>query len=236
MALRAVIEHPKFIRLKLELGIPKYQALGLLESLWHFTGRYTPCGDIGRYEDGDIEAWLEWDGEPGVLIAALIKSHWLDKDKTHRLVVHDWSTHADKATKMALKRGGLEPVVHTACQLVDNKCAQRADISPPPVPVPVPVPEPDKKLSGNSKTREEPLGKVSLSLSSETGMVATDSGEVPLAVARSELKVLGKMAMPSVPDDDPKRTELKRQLLRAQRIGDKGKIADLQVQLRGIGC
>lgn len=114
MALRAVIDHPKFARLKAALRVPKYTALGMLECLWHFTGKFTPDGRIGKYSVEEIEAWLEWEGEEGFLVAALIKSGWLDVDETHGLIVHDWHKHADEASKLALKRAGLEFVKPTS--------------------------------------------------------------------------------------------------------------------------
>ncbi len=51
MALRAVPDHPKFADLMARLGRPKYVALGCLEAVWHFTGRFTPQGNIGKYTD-----------------------------------------------------------------------------------------------------------------------------------------------------------------------------------------
>ncbi len=56
MALRAVPDHPKFADLKARLGRPKYVALGCLETIWHFTGRFTPQGNLGKYTDQAIEA------------------------------------------------------------------------------------------------------------------------------------------------------------------------------------
>jgi hypothetical protein len=143
MALRAVLEHPKFSHLKTILGETRAHCLGYLEAIWHFTGRFTPQGNIGKYEDGQIEAWVEWQGTPGSLINALVQSHWIDRDASHRLVVHDWHIHADAATKLALKRSksyfvatvsrqcrnGVSTVFGTTSELIE-------------LPVPEPVPEP----------------------------------------------------------------------------------------------
>ncbi len=107
MALRVVTESPKFGHLKGLLRRGRFSALGALESVWHFCGKFTPQGDIGKYSDGAIEGWVEWDGEPGALIAALVESHWLDADPLHRLIVHDWHIHADRATREALRKAGL---------------------------------------------------------------------------------------------------------------------------------
>jgi hypothetical protein len=113
MALRAVIDHPKFNRLKALIRCNRSVALGYLECLWHFTGRFAPAGDLGRYEDAEIEAWLEWDGPEGALIEAMIKARWIDRDPVHRLIVHDWRDHADDATRAAVKRKNLEWVTPT---------------------------------------------------------------------------------------------------------------------------
>jgi hypothetical protein len=139
MALRAVPEHPKFAAFKAIIEQPKGPAAGWLEMVWHFAGRFTPQGNIGKYSDKEIEAWVEWDGPPGKLIDALIQSRWLDRDPVHRLLVHDWAQHADKATKNALMRAQLAfctPGVRT-----DGQESSTASRLPEPVPVPVPVPE-----------------------------------------------------------------------------------------------
>ena len=117
MALRAVLDHPKFNRLKALLKANKCSTLGYLEGLWHFTGRFTPNGNItagGKYSVEDIEAWLEWDGAEGALIAAMVRARWIDDDPVHGLIVHDWHVHADDATKLALKRREVPFCVPTA--------------------------------------------------------------------------------------------------------------------------
>ena len=143
MALRAVPEHPKFADFKTRLNLPKAVALGYLECIWHFTGRFTPQGNIGKYSDASIEAWCEWPGEPGVLIEALTESRWIDRDPDHRLLIHDWHEHADNATKMALKRAGKIPFVSTVSPQCLHTVTQNATVLILPVPVPVPVPEPE---------------------------------------------------------------------------------------------
>lgn len=147
MALRAVPGHPKFADLKAILKQPKGAVIGWLETMWHFTGQFTPQGNIGKYTDSQIEAWVEWDGEPGALIAAMVKARWIDRDTTHRLLVHDWAQHADKATKNALKRAGLDfctPTVRTEISEEEKSVhpSRLPEPVPEPEPVPVPVPEP----------------------------------------------------------------------------------------------
>ena len=64
----------------------RFAALGCLEAMWHFTGRFTPQGNIGKYTDEAIEAWLEWDGVPGLLIDAMVESKRIDRDSQRRPV------------------------------------------------------------------------------------------------------------------------------------------------------
>jgi hypothetical protein len=164
MALRAVPDHPKFADLKARIGRPKYVALGCLEAIWHFTGRFTPQGNIGKYPDQAIETWVEWDGEPGELISALIDTHWIDRNEEFRLLVHDWNQHADKATKNALGRSKLPFCTLT----VRTESVQSTDENPEsgtvyrlpepePVPVPVPVPVPEAKAKAPAKVKPLPF-------------------------------------------------------------------------------
>lgn len=154
MALRAVPDHPKFADLMAKLGRPKCVALGCLEAVWHFTGRFTPQGNIGKYSDDAIETWVGWDGSPGALIDALTHARWLDPNPEHRLIVHDWHIHADNATKTALRRSHLRFVVSTVLQQCgDNDAETFNDVSnqwrpPEPEPVPEPEPEPVKTETG----------------------------------------------------------------------------------------
>ena len=159
MALRAVPDHPKFANLKATIRQPKGATLGWLEAIWHFAGRFTPQGNIGKYPDQAIETWVEWDGKPGALIAALIQTGWIDVDSTHRLLVHDWNQHADKATKNALQRANLTLFVRTSgvqCTY-KNPEIEPAYRLPEPVPVPEPVPEPDSNTPPRAK---KPLAEI----------------------------------------------------------------------------
>lgn len=79
-------------------------AVGFLELMWHWTARFAPPGDIGRWSDAEIAGALRWEGEPAVLIGALLDSRFLDHDFNHRLIVHHWSEHADDAIHIALAR------------------------------------------------------------------------------------------------------------------------------------
>lgn len=102
--LRGTLDHPKFMELQDRLDVSRHVAVGLLECLWHMTARYTPDGGVGKWSDRKIARWLEWEGDPGELIAALVESGWLQPDPDCRLYVHDWHVHADDAVHRSLAR------------------------------------------------------------------------------------------------------------------------------------
>lgn len=156
MALRAVPEHPKFFALKDALHIRKYHALGILEALWHFAGKFAPRGNVGKFKDSEIEGWLEWDGERGALVAALTDVGWLDKSEEHRLVIHDWHEHADQTTRKQLGRTKTAFVSDRSGQVPDVS-GQNGKVSGPPEPVPVPEPVKKKQVPSRDKREANPI-------------------------------------------------------------------------------
>lgn len=138
---RGTPDHPKMSRLAETLGIPKAYAVGLLEMLWHFTGRFAPRGDIGRYPDSDIARAVGWETEPSKLIHALLQEGWIDSDNAYRLLIHDWPEHCEQAVRKYLSRNKLR---------FARKSGRRPDAvkpapSGPPLPLPLPMPEPMPK-------------------------------------------------------------------------------------------
>ena len=71
--------HPKLLELMDRLGLRRWEAFGLLECLWHFTAKFTPIGNIGKFSDETIARSLDWDRtSPADLISALVDVGWLD--------------------------------------------------------------------------------------------------------------------------------------------------------------
>lgn len=142
---RQALNHTKMDLLMSHLRIPRYAAVGILESLWHLTAREAPRGDIGKLSDERIAIGIDWRGaanrtrqqEATRLVHALTESGWLDSHDSYRLVVHDWHDHADEAVKKFIKRNNLT----WASLDMSGNAPTRPDMSCLPVPVPVPVPE-----------------------------------------------------------------------------------------------
>jgi len=86
-------EHIKFKMLMRRLNLSQWQAVGVLESIWHLTARSCPAGDIGSFSNDEIAVAIGWDGDGNDLIDALVKHGWLDQSDEHRIIVHDWEEH-----------------------------------------------------------------------------------------------------------------------------------------------
>ena len=142
----------------------KWEAVGILELLWHFTAKFAPAGDIGKFPDSTIAKAIDWNRATDRLVDALVESRWLDRCTCHRLVIHDWWDHADDSVHMKLARArerfadGTTPhtkrlpkdeKAHADEYYVQNPCArkahgvQRADGKPLPLPLPKPEPLPE---------------------------------------------------------------------------------------------
>jgi hypothetical protein len=101
---REAVSHTKMKRLCRALDVPLYEAVGLLELLWHTTSRQAPRGDIGRISDDDIALSMDYREDASILIAAITDSGWIDRNNEHRLIIHDWPDHAEDGVHMKLAR------------------------------------------------------------------------------------------------------------------------------------
>lgn len=69
MARPGLMNHPKFRRLVLQLGLPVAHTRGLLELLWETAYE---CGDPFIGDSTDVELAAGWTGQPGELTSALL--------------------------------------------------------------------------------------------------------------------------------------------------------------------
>lgn len=170
---RVCTESLKFKRFVRKFSLPEYQAIGLLEAVWHLAARETPRGDIGRLSNEDIALGIGWTDEPQALVDMLVEGKWLDRSDEHRLIVHDIHEHADEALrKLVARRGGF--LSETNCpnlkdarrHLTDDVatmsgCTEMVsgDVSTcqnivPRAPEPEPEPEPEETITSESDCKE----------------------------------------------------------------------------------
>ncbi len=100
---RGATEHPKMLDLMERLACTRREAVGVVELLLHYTARFAPLGDIGKWTDQAIAKACDWPNADD-LIAALRGAGWLDDSETHRLLVHDWPEHSDDAVHLSVAR------------------------------------------------------------------------------------------------------------------------------------
>lgn len=97
-------DHPKLMDLQARLNVTKPHAVGVLECLWHWTAKFTPAGNVGRYPDIMIAQAIGWTGDPEQLVEGLVEAGWIDRSDEHRLVVHDWPDHCEDSVHLRLAR------------------------------------------------------------------------------------------------------------------------------------
>jgi hypothetical protein len=105
---RGTPDHPKIKFLAERLRKDEVWATGMIELLFHATARYSPRGNIGKWNDRAIAEILKWRSKPDTLIDALVDTGWLDRDPDHRLIVHDWDEHADQSVRKVLAKQGVD--------------------------------------------------------------------------------------------------------------------------------
>src|ERR1044071_8977558 len=151
-------EHPKTLDLAERLKCGRATAVGHLELLFHFTAKYAPQGDIGRYSDRQIESALDWSPgrwkRDGELIKALLDAGWLESHAVHRLIVHHWHHHADDSVRKRMSRAGLSFLTDTSKvsrqtpDSIRTGSAVQSDNGSLPEPEPEPEPEPAARCTG----------------------------------------------------------------------------------------
>jgi hypothetical protein len=94
----------KFKALGKRLGLPMYQCVGLLESLWLLAQIQARDGDLSKFSNLEIAGWIEWPGDESALVDALVETHWLDR-KDGLLAIHDWDEHKPTWLKGVEARG-----------------------------------------------------------------------------------------------------------------------------------
>lgn len=93
--------HAKTKALARQLGIQRAHAVGHLACLWAYCIERHPGGVI---RDDAVEAAAEWEGEQGVLLAALIERRWLERDSPTTVALHDWDDYTKGYRKVVADR------------------------------------------------------------------------------------------------------------------------------------
>ena len=99
----------KFLTLKQDLRISGPKLLGFLEWLWQWAHEWSDREAVDylgpRFETGEVEAVIEWDGEPGAFEAAALARGWLDRDRESEcFVLHDYHQHCPRTIKSAIAK------------------------------------------------------------------------------------------------------------------------------------
>lgn len=93
--------HPKVKKAARIAGINEFEMIGRLHCLWWWALDYASDGDLTNYSDDDIEAAVDWAGQPGLFVKAMIECGFnghgglIDVTQESR-EIHDWFEYAGK--------------------------------------------------------------------------------------------------------------------------------------------
>lgn len=93
--------HPKVKKAARIAGINEFEMIGRLHCLWWWALDYAPDGNLTNYSDDDIEAAVDWQGQPGLFARALIDCGFnghggLINVTQDSREIHDWFDYAGK--------------------------------------------------------------------------------------------------------------------------------------------
>jgi hypothetical protein len=86
-------DHRKVLKLARRLEISPTTALGHLATLWTWTLRIAPDGDLSGFDAEDIEIGAKWDGAPGLFVRAAVACRLIDEDEMG-FEIHDWKHYS----------------------------------------------------------------------------------------------------------------------------------------------
>lgn len=193
----------KFRRLKMMMGAPEYHVIGLLESLWLFTAKNAPLGNVGKYTNEDIAAMVDWQGSADELVRMLTEARWLDEHPSHRLVVHDWHDHAPNYVKANVKQhmGGDWSSLRSGV-VVDQSTTRSSGLSEAPSDHPSDTPKDTPKDGPSDRPSDTPTKSSQVKPSQAQSNLKTK----PRPVKPNQEKLLvekttGSLLPGSLPDD-----------------------------------
>lgn len=99
--------HPKFRRLGRALGVSHVTAKGHVATLWSWSLRYAPDGDLSGLDIEDIADAADWEDDPKIFVDALVKAGLIDGDTRDGYAIHEWMERAGsyrEATRKAAQR------------------------------------------------------------------------------------------------------------------------------------
>lgn len=87
--------HPKTVKLQRACGI---EGVHCLLRLWCWAANYRPKGNLDGVDPEDIEIAVNWNGNDGEFVSALIKYGFLEQTE-NGYCLHDWLEHQGYASK-----------------------------------------------------------------------------------------------------------------------------------------
>lgn len=147
--------HPKTLRLARLLGVSVPAAIGHLQLLWWWAMDFASDGSLADFEAEEIATAVMWDGDPDVLVAALLAAKFVDGGPG-AYEIHDWHDYAGRL--VTRRQANAERMRNARSHNVQRTSGARAgatvpDLTVPDLTVPDLPPNPPPQAEGGLAPR-----------------------------------------------------------------------------------
>jgi len=133
----------------------RYKAVGILEMIWRVAHE---CGDPILGSDEDVEYSIEWDGEAGACVKALLDAGFIDRLESGDVAIHDLEHHEPEYVKSRRRKENQRRKERESRDPAVTVTGQSRNCHPSPAPAPAPAP--NKKRKAGSKKSKSPVFEI----------------------------------------------------------------------------
>lgn len=119
------LDHPKTKMVRRRIG---QCAAEYIMRLWFFAADQKPDGDLAGVSDEMIELSVDWQGEPGALVAALAEVRYLDGEENSRRL-HQWAEHQPWVCNRGERIESARNAARSRWDKVKNRPVKTADFT-----------------------------------------------------------------------------------------------------------
>lgn len=185
-----------------ELGIMEPYVVGILEVFWHWVAKYHPHGEITGIRPTLMARAMRYTEDPKRLLDSLAVCGFLDHLPDGKVLVHDWSEHADNSVHQLLKKrhelfaDGSKPFTRNKERLMTgSQTVHEPNVNGSTQPEPEPEPEPINTPPIACATQEESKTAMPASTGAKGEFAAAFwlQQEVRIAATSGDMQVLAQV-------------------------------------------
>jgi len=188
--------HRKTLVLAAELGIEPDLAVARVVRLWCWSLDNCPDGDLSALPAAVLAAGANWTGDPAVLVDALLRAGFLDR-QDERLLLHDWWEYAGRLIERRCEDALRKRAARTRATSPPPPADARPPAAPPPAAVAQPSVDPPLDVQHNrtvpNRTVPNPTEPEKDDVALPAAQPAVVAGDAPSDLNPAEHAVLDQL-------------------------------------------